>query len=117
VSQYIHHVPGRLRVKTKAFYGHSAKVQVAQKTLQTLKGVLAVTVNPRAGSMTVHYDPKHCAQLDLLAVLERVGCLGNTRRNGEGAGQMGELVGKALFGALVQKTVERSVQSLVGALL
>jgi copper chaperone CopZ len=116
MSHYIHHVPGRLRVRFKAFR-HPLKTQTIAKQLETLTGVQEVRINPHANSITVHYNPAHITQTDLLALLEKAGCPTMSKSNHETAGQMGEMFGKALFGAVVQKTVERSVQSLVGVFL
>jgi hypothetical protein len=118
MSHYIHHVPGRLRVRFKSFHRQPLKTQAFIKQLKTLVGVQAVRVNPHAESITVHYNPSQITHGDLLALLEQAGCLKVMAKNhSEAAGQVGEMFGKALFGAVVQKTVERSVQSLVGALL
>jgi copper chaperone CopZ len=87
------------------------------KQLELLAGVQELRVNPHAGSITVYYNPTQITQTDLLASLEKAGCLTMSRSDSETAGQMGEMFGKALFGAVVQKTVERSVQSLVGVFL
>lgn len=116
MSQYIHHVPGRIRVRSKAFRCRSEKARTAQRRLQSLVGVRQVRVNPHAGSITVHYDSAAIKQSDLLAALEQSGCLGATSRNDEVSRKAGEMFGKALFGAVVQKAVEQSARTLVGAL-
>ena len=114
MSQYIHHVPGRIRVRSKAFQCRSEKALAAERQLRVLNGVRSVRVNPHAGSITVHYDTEVLKQSDLLATLEQVGCLGATTRTDESARKMGEMFGKALVGAVVQKVVERSARTLVG---
>jgi hypothetical protein len=74
-------------------------------------------VNPHAGSITVHYDPALLKQSDLLSVLEQSGCLGGISRSDEVSRKAGELFGKALVGAVVQKAVEQSARAFVGALI
>jgi len=86
-------------------------------TLRTMTGVLQVRVNPSAGSITINYDPARLTQSDLLAALEQVGCLGAARRSDEGVRQLGELFGKALVGAVVQRAMEQTARTLVGALV
>lgn len=117
MSQYIHHVPGRLRVRSRAFRCGSEKAQAAAAHLRAMSGVRHVQVASRAGSITVHYDPNLLRHAELLATLEGLGCLHAASRTDESARMMGEMFGKALVGAVVQKAVERSARTLVGALL
>lgn len=114
MSHYIHHVPGRLRVRASTFRCSAARMHVGIQALEALDGVTSVTFNPRAGSLTVHYDPLRRSHLDLLATLEDAGCLQGVRAQSTAGGtDVAELFGKALFGALVQRTA----QSLVAAIL
>ncbi len=117
MSQYIHHVPGRIRVRSKAFQCRSEKALAAEKLLKELTGVRSFRVNPHAGSIIVHYDTAELKQSDLLAILEQVGCLEASSRSDESARKMGEIFGKALVGAVVQKIVEQSARTLVGVAL
>ena len=117
MSQYIHHVPGRIRVRSKAFRCRSEKARGAERGLLALTGVRQVRVNPHAGSITVHYDSALLKQSDLLSVLEQCGCLGVASRNDDVSRKAGELFGKAFVGAVVQKAVEQSARTLVGALI
>ena len=117
MSHYIHHVPGRIRVRSKVFRCRSEKAQAAERHFKNMAGVQQVRLNPHAGSITVHYDSAVLKQLDVLAALQQVGCLNGGIRNDQGAREMGEIFGKALVGAVVQKAVEQSARSLVGALI
>jgi len=117
MSQYIHHVPGRIRVRAQAFRCRSEQARAAQSRLLELAGVRQVQVNPRAGSITVHYDWALLKQADILSVLEHCGCLGATSGSDEVSRKAGELFGKALVGAVVQKAIEQSARTLVGALI
>jgi hypothetical protein len=40
MSQYIHHVPGRIRVRSKAFRCRSEKARTAERRLQSLAGAV-----------------------------------------------------------------------------
>jgi len=117
MSAYIHQVPGRIRVRSNAFRCGSDKAETAERRLRSMAGVRAVRVNPHAASITVHYDPKRVQRSDLLAAMEEVGCLGPSARTVDGTRQVAEMVGKALMGAMIQKAVERSARTLVGALI
>jgi copper chaperone CopZ len=119
--KYIHHTPGRLRVKGHHFHCRGERARKAIAALQALPGVELVRLSPNAGSLTVHYDPAVHDQAELLAVLEGTGCLhltvGAHVQPAPSAAARRESVGgvfaKALVGALAQRTATR----LIGALL
>ena len=122
MSLYIHHVPGRLRVRTRAFRCSPGRAAEAVARVRALEGVHQATVNADAGSLTVLYDPARRGQGELLAVLEDLGCIGSGRAvSGAAQGTQDPtfpgLIGKAMIGALAQTVVQRSVATLVGALL
>lgn len=121
MSLYIHHIPGRLRVRTQSFRCRPGQIESASRGLSSLEGVNDVAVNARAGSITVRYDPGQCTQGELLAVLEELGCISGQRNSGQQptgvvGGKAAGLFGKALVGALAQTLAQRSVQTLVGVL-
>jgi len=117
MSQCSHHVPGHIRVQSKAFSCRSEKARAAQIRLHALTGVRQVRVNPHAGSVTVHYDSALLNQSDLFAVLEQCGSLGAISRSDAISRMAGELFGKARVGAVMQKAVEQSARTFVGALI
>lgn len=62
MSQYIHHVSSRIRVRSRAF---SEKAKAVENRLFALTGVRRVCVNPHAGSIAVYYDSALPKQSDL----------------------------------------------------
>ena len=116
MSLYIHHVPGRLRVRTQAFRCRPGHVEEAARSLCALDGIENVAINAQAGSITVRYDPERRTQGELLAVLEEIGCIGIRQTAATRKTEMAGLFGKALIGALAQTVAQRSVQTLVGVL-
>lgn len=117
MSLYIHHVPGRLRVRTQSLRCQPGRVAAAARRLADLEGIGEVAINPRAGSITVHYDPARRTQGELLGLIEELGCIGVRRATAPHGSQVANLFGKALLGALAQTLAQRSVQTLVGVLL
>lgn len=118
----MHHTPGRLRIKGSHFKCQGERARKAVAALQAMKGVELVQLNGHAGSLTVRYDPEQHTQADLLATLEKVGCLhsdsgshAGARAQGTAASRegMAGVFGKALVGALAQRTATK----LIGALL
>jgi copper chaperone CopZ len=117
MSQYIHHVPGRIRVRSKAFRCAAEKARRVEAKLHAIAGVRQVRVNPHAGSVIIHYDTAVLSRVDLLALMEQSGCLAASGRNGQVAGKVGEMFGKALVVAVMEKAVQQSARSLIGALI
>lgn len=119
--KYVHHTPGRLRVRAHHFKKPGAPARQAMALLQAMEGVKSVKLNVHASSLTIHYDPKVYGQSELLAALEAAGCLhlaaGLPARPASGRLISGEGVagafGKALVGALAQRTATR----VIGVLL
>jgi copper chaperone CopZ len=119
--KYMHHVPGRLRLKGDHFHCRGERANKAIAALQAMPGVELVRLSRHAGSLTVHYDPVVRDQAELLAVLDETGCLHvaagthaqPTPTAATARESMGGVFAKALIGALAQRTATR----LIGALL
>ena len=117
MNQSIHHVPGRLRIRSTSFRRRSISALSIQDRLLALDGVTHVRLNPDASSITIHYDTARLSRAQLLAVLEHAGCLGAQTRSDDFTAKTGQLLGKALMGAIVKKVAERSALKLVSVLL
>jgi copper chaperone CopZ len=119
--KYMHHVPGRLRIRGHHFHCRGERARKAIAALQAMEGVELVRLSPNAGSLTVHYDPAVHDQAELLAVLEGTGCLhlaaGAQTPRAPGAAERGESVGGLFAKALVGALAQRTATSLIGALL
>ncbi len=93
----------------------------AVQALEALAGIEQIRLNPRAGSLTVHYQPARYSHSDLLAILETTGCLhadkpvhsSSPKRVVELPEGVAGVFGKALMGAIAQRIATR----LIGALL
>jgi hypothetical protein len=107
--------PGRLRVRTQAFRCQPSRVESASRQLADMDGI-DIAVNPRAGSITVRYDPSKRTQGELLGMLQELGCIGTHRVAASDNGQIAGLFGKALLGALARTVAQGSVRTLVGVL-
>jgi hypothetical protein len=69
MNEYLHHVPGRIRVRSRLFYTESSERSQALRRLRALTGVSGLRLNPKAGSVTVYYDT---AETSGDALLERL---------------------------------------------
>ncbi|MFP4061970.1 MAG: HMA2 domain-containing protein, partial [Halochromatium sp.] len=117
MSQYIHHVPGRIRVRSKAFRCHGERARAAQARLMAMEGIREVQINQRASSILVQYDPERLSRAQLFSALEELGCMAAAWRESTHSHKLGETFGKALVGAMVKKAVEQSARGLVGVLV
>jgi Heavy metal associated domain 2 len=57
VLELIHHHPGRLRVRAAALRDDGERFERLSRALDETAGILAVTHNPRTGSVLVEYEP------------------------------------------------------------
>ncbi|QTR49288.1 heavy-metal-associated domain-containing protein [Candidatus Thiothrix anitrata] len=72
---YMHHTPGRLRLKGRHFNCHGVTARRAVTALEATPGVETVKFNKHAGSLTVHYDPQRLTHEELINTLEIAGCI------------------------------------------
>lgn len=122
MSHYIHHIPGRLRIKTLQLKRNEAKAAKVCKLLAATPGVLNCEVKTLTGSVVISYDASRTNSNILVSLLQDHGYMTTktTMVNGKPDGQLArtvsaatENVGKALVGFVV----ERSAAALIGAIL
>lgn len=125
-DHYIHHVPGRLRVRTAAVKGNEKQATAVKALLQSTEGVRTVAVNPLTGSVTVHYDEKSTNPSALLDVLSRQGypvgqtslpAVAQASRAVSPSSQLGSALAATAATFLVKTAVEYSLRALVASLL
>lgn len=119
MSYYVHHVPGRLRIKAARLRCVECQAKL-DRLLGALPGVNSYSHSHRIGSVLVHYDPARLSADDILYQIYKAGCLDSAisaspataSASGNLVKQAGALFGSALFGTLLRKSVETSVMSL-----
>jgi cation transport ATPase len=125
VTNYIHHVPGRLRVRTPLLKGQAQRATQVQKTLAQLHGVRSAEVNPVTGSIKVHYDAGQTTHRPLLDHLRLCGYLSATDQPVPytptyklrwASATSVDRVAKVAGAYLLEKAVERSILLLLAAL-
>lgn len=124
---YIHHTPGRLRIKTLNLKRNQRATEFFADHLQGLDGVLRATANPVVGSLTVHYDPDLLRPEELLEHLKERGLLAaeaalpaqDPRRQAldRATTKYAESIGRALLEKLLEKALERAAVALVAAVV
>jgi Heavy metal associated domain 2 len=123
----VHHIPGRLRIRVQGLARTGDGGEQLRAQLAELDGVRLVTVNCRAGSVTVVYDPDTVQPAVILGrIAGRPGMPPGMSLSirpaaapapnpliAASATKIGGLFGRALVDALLAKGVERSVRLLV----
>jgi copper chaperone CopZ len=125
MSDYIHHVPGRMRIKSPFIKRNEAGAKAVLRLLQAMDGIVSAEANPVTGSVIINYDKNGLDPAVVLTALRAHGYIdaaGTVASDGSSAvhraaSKVGEALGKAVFGALVDKAIERSAMALVGALI
>jgi hypothetical protein len=139
MAEYLHHVPGRLRVRSRVLRSDSPARRAALRELGRNPGIHSVRLNAKAGSVTVVYDRntlnmdsivEHLKAYDCWAVparatgpgpaaAPRTAAVGPGAPSAVGAAASTDLqvlpamVGKAALTLLVNKGVSASLSSLL----
>ena len=123
MSTYLHHTPGRLRIKIPSIKRNPAQAAAVAKLAQAHEGVQRCHANNVTGSLLISYDQ---AATDVNAVLQLL------KDRGYVAGPIvvdeparlleslllraGEAIVKAMAMAVLEKLARRSATAVIGAL-
>jgi len=119
---YIHNVPGRLRIRNPLFKNKDTQDDI-RKMLSTLTGLGIVEFNEITGSVVVFYNSAQIHSNDIVGVFQRAGyfepskAVTHDQYMNKAASKMGNIVGKAVFGAFAEKALEGSALSFLALLL
>jgi hypothetical protein len=123
MAHYIHHVPGRLRIRTPRLKRDTSRAQAAEAFMLTIEGVTAARANSVTGSITLSYQRDVVGPEKILDALALRGYYQPElvqhadHQLPHMAARAGDALGKALFGMVLEKAVERSAFALIGAIL
>jgi len=122
MEYYIHHVPGRLRVKIPLLK-HRPGVAQEIHDLLDLHGVIDIKIQNITGSVVVNYNPELIQAQQLLKILSDCGYYDGSKaitiddQVRKATSNASAKVGKALFGWGVSKTLEANGLSLLAVLI
>ncbi len=71
MNEYLHHVPGRMRLRARLFRSESLERTQALRRLRAISGIRDMRLNEKAGSVTVYYDTSEITGETLLETLRR----------------------------------------------
>ncbi len=123
MAYYMHHVPGRLRVKIRKLKSRHDQCLELERILAHCYGVLAASVNPVTGSVVVRYNSRRTNPDGILDVLKARNLFDESKVHASdksvshNAAELGEKVGKAVLGWAVGKALEANGLSLLAALI
>jgi hypothetical protein len=117
-SNYLHSVPGRLRIRSAAVKRNEAGAHQARRLLEGVSGVNSVATNTLTGSITVCYDTRLLDSSTLLAKLREQGYVNLENANGTPAAPPPTArAANAMASYVVEKAVEHSLYAMISALL
>jgi copper chaperone CopZ len=122
MEYYVHHVPGRLRVRLPEIR-HNAKKAADVKRLLDIYGVDHLKVNHLTGSIVVTFDTSAASAEQLLSILQENGLYDNTRtvscddKIQRASNKAASKFGRAAFGYAVSKALEASGFPILAALI
>lgn len=119
MTHYIHHVPGRLRIKSPHLKRNAQAAHQARQYMEQVDGVLASEVNPVTGSLLIHYDAQRVGAQTLLNSLRGLGYV--PPEQGYLPVQQGPNLAQTLsdkvVNKLVETVIERSATALIAAII
>jgi copper chaperone CopZ len=122
VEYYIHTVPGRLRLKSP-FFKNVATHDDIKKMLASLSGIATTDFNAITGSIVVYYNPAQIKVNEIVNTFQRSGyydpskAITNDQYIQKATSKVGNIVSKAVFGAMAEKAFEGSALSFLAILL
>jgi hypothetical protein len=117
-TEIVHHVPGRLRLRSASLHGNVRASVAARRRLRHVDGVTAVTVNPCIGSLLIEYDRRRLSLDNLRLLLGQCGYViaGSSHVDEVGQSSLAELsrlLGRQLAEALVERIVVLMLQAVI----
>jgi hypothetical protein len=122
VQQYLHHVPGRLRIRSPLLKRNETAAADAAKGLVARPGVTSVKTNALTGSVTIVYDARWCDVAALLDHLRLTGHLAMTPQPQLAAAAdkpdaLVQALALSLIRSVGEKLIERSAMAVVAAII
>lgn len=123
MSYYCHNTPGRLRVKTPIIKRNPVAIRQVGDILDSVSGINSFSINDLTGSIIIKYNPSAVDSKSILNTLGEKGYYApekaeeNNLLSDETLSKAGQLIGKALIGACVEKAFEGSVLAYLSIIL
>jgi Heavy metal associated domain 2 len=123
MSHYLHHVPGRLRLKARSLKSSEEKGDEIRALCTQLPGIEAIELNTLTGSLLVRYDKASVNSTQILGLLFTNGIItaipearptlfGGPLRE-RAADSVAEAVAKFLANLVIDKVLPRLVSAVI----
>ncbi len=123
MKHYIHHVPGRVRMKNPEFKGNITLLQEVASCFQGQEGIEGIETNPLTGSVVILYDQQimpvqHMANLlEECKYIDHQQVIGLDQSLQKSFSQAGRYMGKIGVSLVAEWALSGTRLSLVTALL
>lgn len=120
MAHYVHHLPGRLRIKCHRLKNNEHRAHRMQTCLQRLNGVVSAEVNTTTGSLLVRYDAGRIPSEIILSKLIAEGFALDPRHAKPGAkpdNPLATMISDKVVNKMLETVVERSAVALLAALV
>ena len=123
MGYYLHHVPGRLRIRTPFVKNNSDRAGFIQELLQNIPGVTSASVNIVTGSVLVLYEPNLVSPKTITDTLTQTGyfdqskAMSNDQYIRSAASKASTLAWKSLVGTIVGEALGGSSLSFLAVLI
>lgn len=123
MSYYIHHVPGRLRIKSPIIKNNKSIAEELKKSLSTLYGVATIDINLTTGSLLINYNKRAINFNEIINLLERKGyfdsskALTNDDYIHQAASKAGAVIGKSIFSTFTGMALKETPLSFLAILI
>jgi copper chaperone CopZ len=120
MSNYIHHISGRLRLNLAQIKRQPARAQEVQAAIWRINGVTSVEPNITTGSLLIRYDTAKVEVGTILHSMKEAGLLSAPSAPDRTSAQhrpIASPVADKVVDMLVGKLIERSAVAILGVLL
>ncbi len=114
--EYVHSVPGRLRLKISTLKSQRRAAE-AEADVAAIPMVTNAVANPLTGSLTINFDRQQLSIGDLWEKLRVLGYVPESRPEPTVDRPDVDRFGRVIAAALIEAVVQHSAQALVRALL
>ena len=131
---YMHEVPGRLRVRCRALRKNLDGIAAVKRMLESASGVTSVTVNAVTGSFTIYYQSAKTSPAALLDGFNQYRLANSELQTSDRLGWPSDApasiaghvsmppprtrsIAKVVVGLVLEKAIERSLVVLVGTVI
>jgi hypothetical protein len=120
MSNYVHSIPGRLRVKSALIRKNSGEAKKVEQLFRSVPGVQSLDINLITGSILVGYNPREVSSDMLLQILSETGyfeapkAVNHDEVIHSTLARAGKAIGSAVIGAL---EIEHPAVAILAALI